>query len=166
MSTAESNIYLTQPRARVVEWKPWTAEGSGNLYGYCTAEFCGIQINRIPIFKGDDGLTVGVPTAAILDRNGTVAVRDGRKQYQTIITFADAAARKRWQSAIAVALWEARIGKPTLSKLDKQPAAGIGSAQTVIDRVTVSAPPSPRRQPGAGKARIEDSNIPFGACVQ
>jgi hypothetical protein len=93
---------------RVKEWKPWPYDNP-SLVGHCTVAF-----SEIPVFRGKDGaLSVGVANAASIDGEGRVRVRDGKRQYVSIITFETNEARQRWQRMVLGALAAAGVGSAT-----------------------------------------------------
>jgi hypothetical protein len=97
--------------ARLVDYRP--TDGTSALAARCSVAFPGGWIvSQIPIFRRTDGsLSAGVPSLPILAADGSHARdADGKKRYAPIITFADAAARDRWNNAIIDALHAAGIG--------------------------------------------------------
>jgi hypothetical protein len=96
---------------RLVEWTPWPFENP-SLLGHVSVSFPGgWQVHRIPVFRAaDGGLSVGVPSAAEIDRDGHIKLRDGKREYQSVITFETNDARGRWRRMIMAALAEAGVG--------------------------------------------------------
>jgi hypothetical protein len=107
-------VARTERTCRLVEWKPWS-QPNPSLVGHCAvAFFGGWVVHSIPTFRRSDGsLSVGVPNAAQLDTNGHIKLRDGKRDYKSILTFETAAARERWQRMVLAALSDAGIGGGT-----------------------------------------------------
>jgi hypothetical protein len=107
---------LTTERAartcRVVLWTPWPFPNA-SLIGHVTIAFAGgWVVHKVPVFrKADDSLSIGTPSAAEIDADGKVRLRDGKRDYKSVITFENAAARERWQHTILAALTDAGIGR-------------------------------------------------------
>jgi hypothetical protein len=101
----------TEPVCRVQEWKP--ATGSGPLLGNVTVAFRnGMVIHNVPVFRAENGgISVGTPTAPLVDREGQ-QLRDenGKRKYGRVVSLATPEARARWQEAITAALFVAGIG--------------------------------------------------------
>lgn len=91
--------------AHLITWKPWPLPNP-SLIGHATVTFSGWTVRGIPVFRrgGDGGLSVGVPSAAELDSEGRIKQRDGKRQYQAVISFENAEARERWQRSVLAAL--------------------------------------------------------------
>ena len=109
-SSSPRNAITTRQRdvgerlCRLIAWSPWPYPDSP-LAGHAAVAFAGgINIVGVPIFRSSDGLSVGVPTAARLDSEGRVRMRDGKRVYDDTITFATGAARERWQRMVLGAL--------------------------------------------------------------
>ena len=67
-------------------------------------------MHQIPVFRGRDGhLSVGVPSAAHLDADGRVKMRDGKKQYTAVLGFEHGEGRERWRRIVLGALADAGI---------------------------------------------------------
>jgi hypothetical protein len=94
---------------RLVQWAPF--KNNPSLIGRATIAFAGGWIVvGIPIFRSKDGLSVGVPNAAQLDAEGRIKIRDGKKQYTSVVTFETAEARERSRRLVLAALAQAGVG--------------------------------------------------------
>jgi hypothetical protein len=104
-------VLLMSNRRELRDWRPWS-QPNNSLIGHATIAFTGgWTVSSIPIFRRADGsLSAGVPNAAQLDGEGRVKLRDGKRVYTAVITFADADARSRWNRAVLGALADAGIG--------------------------------------------------------
>jgi hypothetical protein len=100
----------TERSCRLLQWTP--VENNPSLIGRATIAFAGgWVVVGIPIFRRAGGsLSAGVPNSAQLDAEGRVKVRDGKRQYTSILTFETAEAKARWQRAVLAALSDAGIG--------------------------------------------------------
>jgi hypothetical protein len=98
------------PVCKVTEWKPRPG-GVSTVIGHATISFAGgWVVAAIPIFRIDDDLSAGTPSAPELDREGRHRVdHAGKKQCRQIISFENAAARQRWNTAVLSALTAAGI---------------------------------------------------------
>jgi hypothetical protein len=67
-------------------------------------------VHQIPVFRSKDGLSVGVPNAAQLDSEGRVKMRDGKRQYTSVLSFETADGRERWRRLVLGALAQGGIG--------------------------------------------------------
>lgn len=87
------------PAAHLLEWRPRTYSAGGRLAGHCTVVFSGGWIvSKIPVFRSPAGdLSIGVPSIP-----GTRP--DGTRTYLPVISFANAAARGRWERTVLAAL--------------------------------------------------------------
>jgi hypothetical protein len=101
----------TDRACRIVAWKPWS-QPNLSLLGHCVVAFTGgWVVHSIPVFRhGDHGLSVGVPSAAQLDADGCIKLRDGKRQYTAVLSFETTEARERWQRLVLTALADAGIG--------------------------------------------------------
>jgi hypothetical protein len=101
------DVIQTTPRAEracvLIGWKPWPFGNSG-LLGHADLHFSGWVIHRVPVFRKGTGLSVGAPSGPEIDSEGRVRLRDGKKQYWPVITFANGAAKDRWSRTILDAL--------------------------------------------------------------
>jgi hypothetical protein len=52
----------------------------------------------------------GVPNSAQLDAEGRIKIRDGKKQYTSVVTFETAEARERSRRLVLAALAQAGVG--------------------------------------------------------
>jgi hypothetical protein len=102
-----------EPVCRIAEWKPHS--GRDSLLGNTAVAFRnGLIIPGVPIFRADDGgLSVGVPTAPMVDCDG-VQLRDtaGKRRYANVIacaTVCNARSPPRWNRVITAALRDADI---------------------------------------------------------
>jgi hypothetical protein len=97
---------------RLIRWTPWPFPNN-SLIGHATVSFAGgWQVHKIPVFKKADGsLSVGTPSAAELDSEGRVRLRENKKVYSAVITFETNDARNRWQHLILAALAAAGVGQ-------------------------------------------------------
>ena len=99
------------PIAVLKSWTPWPGDNS-HLLDHAVITFSGgWTIRDIPIFRRNDGsLSVGVPTAAQLDRDGRIKTDTaGKRAYTAVVSFETAVARERWQASILAALTDAGI---------------------------------------------------------
>jgi hypothetical protein len=99
----------TERACRLVQWTP--VDNSPSLIGRATIAFAGgWVVSAIPIFRRADGsLSVGVPNSAQLDAEGRIKVRDGKRQYASILTFESTEAKARWSRMVLGALIDAGI---------------------------------------------------------
>lgn len=109
---ARSGGALRQPGsgARLVEYKPWP-QPNPSLLGKASVDFSGWIVHDIPIFrKADGGLSVGWPSAALVDADGQQR-RDakGKRAYWAVITFANNDAKARWERSVLSALEAAGV---------------------------------------------------------
>jgi hypothetical protein len=65
----------------------------------------------IPVFRRADGtLSVGVPSAPQLDREGRVKLKpDGKREYKASVSFETPEGRDRWQRLVLGALADAGV---------------------------------------------------------
>ena len=62
------------PGCRLIDFKLWPGANS-TLFGHCVVAFSGDwTVTQIPIFRGRDGLSVGVPSIPQLDAEGRIRV--------------------------------------------------------------------------------------------
>jgi hypothetical protein len=120
MSGVNSTHTIVPRRAerscRLIEWKPWPFENP-SLLGHCSIAFAGgWVVHQIPVFRSKDGLSVGVPNAAQIDGDGRVKLRDGKKQYTSVLTFETAEAKARWGRMVLGALADAGVAAPALTE--------------------------------------------------
>lgn len=97
------------PLCRLLRYEPWPYPND-HLLGHADVDFDGWEIHRIPIFRRRDGmLSPGVPSAALLDRDG-VQLRDdnGKRRYTLMMGFS-AEGKSRWERTILAALSDAGI---------------------------------------------------------
>jgi hypothetical protein len=101
---------------RLVQWTP--VDNNPSLIGRATIVFAGGWIvSAIPIFRRADGsLSAGAPSSAQLDADGHIKVRDGKRQYVSVISFETAEAKARWGRMVLGALAEAGIGAPAIAE--------------------------------------------------
>jgi hypothetical protein len=100
---------VARPRVTLLSWSLWPF-ANATLIGHAEADFGGWIIAKIPVFrKADGGLSVGVPTAAEVGRDGVQSRdRDGRRRFTPVMRFSsDGLAR--WQHAVLPALDEGGI---------------------------------------------------------
>jgi hypothetical protein len=93
--------------ARLVQYQPPNA----SLIGLAKIDFNGWVVARIPIFRRNDGsLSVGAPNAPEVDLDGRQRLRaDGKRQFWAVVTFADRAAKERWERSVLTALASAGV---------------------------------------------------------
>jgi hypothetical protein len=110
---------------RLVQWAPWPFPNPA-LLGHCSVAFAGgWVVHQIPVFRGKDGLSVGVPNAAQIDSDGRIKLRDGKRQYAAVLSFETGEGRERWRRLVLGALAAGGIGdapQPDEAQLD----AGAG----------------------------------------
>jgi hypothetical protein len=96
---------------RLVEWKPWPFDNP-SLIGHASVAFAGgWVVHAIPVFRTKDGISVGVPSIAQLDRDGCIKLgADGKRAYTAALSFETREARERWQRLVLGALAAAGIG--------------------------------------------------------
>jgi hypothetical protein len=101
----------TERACRLVQWTP--VDNNPSLIGRATIAFVGgWVVGGIPVFRRADGsLSAGVPNSAQLDAEGRIKVRDGKRQYASILTFETAEAKARWGRMVLGALAEAGVGE-------------------------------------------------------
>jgi hypothetical protein len=106
----------TERACRLVQWSP--VDNNPSLIGRATIAFAGGWIvSAIPIFRrGDGSLSAGVPSSAQLDADGHIKVRDGKRQYVSVIFFETAEAKARWARMVLGALAEAGVAAPALAE--------------------------------------------------
>jgi hypothetical protein len=115
-----SSVSIAPRRAertcRLVQWIPWPFPNP-SLLGHCAIAFAGgWVVHQIPVFRSKDGLSVGVPNAAQIDSDGRIKLRDGKKQYTSVLTFETAEAKARWGRMVLGALAEAGVAAPALTE--------------------------------------------------
>jgi hypothetical protein len=95
---------------RCVNWTPWNNPAT-SLAGYATVSFVPDPvINRMPIFRGDDStLSVGVPSIPEIGADGKIKIRDGKRVYHLVLSFACADDREWFSRAVLGALAEAGV---------------------------------------------------------
>jgi hypothetical protein len=95
---------------RLVQWRPWKGDNP-HLVGHADVSFNGLVIHSVPIFLTREGTwSVGFPTAAQIDAEGKIKLKDGKRQYASVVSVESYEAKERWQSAILRALYAAGIG--------------------------------------------------------
>src|SRR5689334_9505598 len=102
----------TEPRpCRLIQWTP-KSDPASTLLGYATVSFSGWVVNRIPIWRGNDGsLSPGKPGAPEVDGAGRVRLgADGKRTYWYAISFEGREPKERWERSILAALHAAGIG--------------------------------------------------------
>jgi len=108
----------TERACRLMQWTP--VDNNPSLIGRATIAFAGgWVVAGIPIFRRADGsISPGVPSTAQLDAEGRIKVRDGKRQYASILTFETVEAKARWQRMVLGALIDAGIapGLPALTE--------------------------------------------------
>jgi hypothetical protein len=113
MRDAEQQVALhrIERSCRLLEWKPWPFDNP-SLVGHCAVAFTGgWVVHEIPVFrKADGGLSVGVPNAAQIDREGRIKLLPGGKRdYKAVLTFETAEGKARWQRMVLSTLHDAGI---------------------------------------------------------
>jgi hypothetical protein len=109
---------------RLVAWKPWPFPNN-SLIGHCAVAFAGgWVVHDIPVFRrADDTLSVGVPNTAQLDGEGRIKLKDGKRQYTSVLSFETAEGRARWKRLVLGALAAGGItGAPETSRGDRTDA--------------------------------------------
>jgi hypothetical protein len=107
MDTDLARTAIAERPCRVVDWKAWPFDNP-SLIGHATVSFSGWTVQQVR--RGDGSLSVGVPNAAQIDSEGRVKLKDGKRQYTTVLTFETDEARERWLRAVLAALVAAGIG--------------------------------------------------------
>ena len=100
----------TERACCLVEWKPWPFDNPALIGHYSVSFAGGWVVHQIPVFRSRERLGVGVPNAALLDAEGRIKLRDGKRQYVSVLTFETAEGRERWRRMALGALAAAGVG--------------------------------------------------------
>ena len=89
------------PRLRVCDWSP--LEGNPSLVGFAVIATPSDLV--LPIFRGSDGYSAGMPSRPQLDRNGNILRKaNGKVDYAACVGFATRHVRDRWSRQVIEAL--------------------------------------------------------------
>jgi len=82
---------------RLIDWKPWPFENP-SLIGHCSVAFAGgWVVHQIRSCAARMAWASACRTPRKIDSEGRIKVRDGKKQYTSVLTFETAEGRERWR---------------------------------------------------------------------
>ena len=99
----------------------WKHVPGGSLVGFCDVRLAsGMVLHEVSIIRGKEGGTwASPPSKPMLGRDGRVMLDDaGKRRYTPIVSFVDAATRKRFSEGVIEAL---RLAHPEALAIEPVP---------------------------------------------